>query len=75
MKSNEIIINSKHSKELFLKKMEKLYDEHRYLRVTLKTGKQRTFTQNAALHVYLQLLADELNDAGLDMKKNLKSRG
>ena len=73
MKSNEIIINSKHSKELFLKKMEKLYDEHRYLRVTLKTGKQRTFTQNAALHVYLQLLADELNDAGLDMKKTLKA--
>lgn len=73
MKNNEIIINSNHSKELFLKQMEKLYDEHKYLRVTLKTGKQRSFTQNAALHVYLQLLADELNEAGLDMKKTLKA--
>ena len=73
MKNNEIIINSNHSKELFLKQMEKLYDEHKYLRVALKTGKQRTFTQNAALHVYLQLLADELNEAGLDMKKTLKA--
>lgn len=29
----------------------------------------RTIPQNAALHVYFELLAKELNDAGLDMKK------
>jgi len=34
--------------------------------------KPRTLTQNAALHVYFQLLADELNGAGFDMKKTLK---
>lgn len=33
---------------------------------------QRTAQQNKALHLYLQLLSDELNDAGLDMKKVLK---
>lgn len=33
---------------------------------------QRTLTQNAALHVLFTLLAEELNSAGLDMKKVLK---
>ena len=68
---SEIIINSAHSKELFIAQMSKLYDEHKYLRVTIKTGKQRTQAQNRSLHKYLTMLSDALNDAGLDMKKTL----
>lgn len=34
--------------------------------------KPRTDRQNRSLHVYFQLLADELNSAGYDMKKTLK---
>lgn len=34
--------------------------------------KQRTLSQNASLHLYLTLLADELNDSGQDMRKVLK---
>ena len=34
--------------------------------------KQRTLTQNRALHKYFELIAEELNDAGLDMKAVLK---
>lgn len=37
-----------------------------------KLEKHRTLTQNAAMHLYFQMLADSLNDAGLDMKKVLK---
>jgi hypothetical protein len=33
---------------------------------------KRTSLQNRSLHKYFQLLADALNDAGLDMKKTLK---
>ena len=33
---------------------------------------QRTIQQNKAMHVYFTLVADALNDAGLDMKKVLK---
>lgn len=33
---------------------------------------KRTPPQNNALHVYFRLLADELNNAGWDMKKTLK---
>lgn len=33
---------------------------------------QRTSKQNAALHVYFNLLAEALNDAGYDMRRTLK---
>ncbi len=32
----------------------------------------RTELQNSAMHLYFRMLADALNDAGLDMKKTLK---
>lgn len=34
--------------------------------------KQRTLQQNKALHKYFTLLAEELNQAGYDMKRTLK---
>ncbi len=37
-----------------------------------KEQKLRTEQQNKALHLYFQWLADELNNAGLDMRKTLK---
>lgn len=33
---------------------------------------QRTIQQNKSLHKYFELLAEELNEAGLDMRKLLK---
>lgn len=35
-------------------------------------GEQRTTKQNNALHLFFELLADELNSAGLDMRVVLK---
>jgi hypothetical protein len=37
-----------------------------------KTLSKRTLKQNSALHLYFTLLADELNDAGFDMRKTLQ---
>ena len=37
-----------------------------------KTELKRTLQQNKALHVLFDLLAEELNTAGLDMRKTLK---
>lgn len=34
--------------------------------------KGRSLSQNAAIHLYMTILAQELNEAGLDMKKVLK---
>lgn len=38
----------------------------------METEKQRTLKQNKSLHKFCELLADELNAAGLDMKTVLK---
>lgn len=38
----------------------------------MNTEKQRTIRQNRALHKYFKMLSDELNSAGLDMRKTLK---
>lgn len=37
-----------------------------------KEKKQRSLVQNRAMHKFFELLADELNSAGWDMKKVLK---
>lgn len=39
---------------------------------TNETPKQRTSLQNRSLHLFFTLLAQELNEAGYDMKKVLK---
>jgi len=70
--SEQWVVDSDHTKKMFLLHCEKMYEEHKHLTFTVKTGKQRTNQQNKALHKYLQMLADRLNDAGLDMKKTLK---
>lgn len=38
-----------------------------------EVGKQRTGRQNNSLHRYFELLAQELSDAGYDMKKTLRA--
>jgi hypothetical protein len=38
----------------------------------MENKKARTIQQNKALHLFFRLLADELNNAGLDMRKTLK---
>ena len=40
--------------------------------ISLIKEKKRTTSQNNALHKYFELIADELNDAGLDMRVVLK---
>jgi regulator of sigma D len=69
---SEDVINSKQSLDAYVNHIKAQFEAHKYLRVDLKTGKQRTQTQNKALHKYCQMLADKLNDAGLDMKQTLK---
>ena len=69
---SEDIINSRQSKDAYIKYLDAQFEKHGYLRLTLKTGKQRTSAQNASLHLFCQMLAEALNDAGFDMKKTLK---
>ena len=64
MSGDSWTVNSEQSKKAFLKHMEKLYDEKKYLTITVKTNKPRTNTQNASIRLYWSLLAEAMNDAG-----------
>lgn len=38
----------------------------------MKLNPKRTISQNSALHLYFQMVANSLNDSGLDLRKVLK---
>ena len=68
----ESILNSKQSLVAYISHLEAQFDKHKYLRVTLKTGKQRSLPENNAMHRYCDQLAKALNDAGLDFRQTIK---
>lgn len=68
MSGSEKIINSRQGLEAYKIYLDAQFDKHKYLRVTSKTGKQRTLTQNAALHLFCCKVSDALNDAGFDFR-------
>lgn len=65
-------INSKEALEMHIKELRYQFDTNKYLRVDVKTGKQRTNTQNAALHKYLSLVAEALNECGITFRDFFK---
>lgn len=68
----EHIINNRQSLEAYKKHLDAEFEKHHYLRMTKKTGRQRTQTQNKALHVFCAQLAKALNDAGFDFRTFVK---
>lgn len=71
--AKEHIINSAQALEAYKKHLDAQFAKHKYLRVTLKNGKQRTTTQNAAMHKFFENLANTLNDAGIDFRVFIKA--
>tara|TARA_R110002072_G_scaffold302866_1_gene489335 strand:- start:44 stop:463 length:420 start_codon:yes stop_codon:yes gene_type:complete len=65
--SQDWTANSDESFKNFMAHAEALYKEHRYVTFKWSTGKQRSALQNKALHQYCEMLAEALNDRGLDM--------
>ena len=61
-------VNSNASLDNFVAHAGELYGKHKFVIFTWKTGRQRTDTQNAAIHVFCRLIAEELNAAGYEMK-------
>lgn len=59
------IINSEKSLYDHIEQLRTEFKEHKYLRVDVKTGKQRTNLQNASLHLYCELVANELSRLGI----------
>lgn len=70
--SKPTVINSQQSLDAYIEHLRGQFDKHKYLRVDVKTGKQRTLTQNASMHLYCTHLAIALNDAGHDFRVLVK---
>ena len=68
----EQIINSQQSLDAYKAHLDDQFKKHGYLRLTIKNGKQRTLTQNGALHRYCAEVAIALNDAGFDFRTFVK---
>ena len=67
MSGDEWKVNSEQQKAFLIKHINEQWEKHHFLNVKIKTGKQRTNLQNAALHKYCELLASNLNEDGFDM--------
>jgi len=58
--------------EFFIAHVRSLFAEHGQVSFKWHVGDQRTRQQNNAMWLWLQQVAEALNDAGYDMKKTLK---
>jgi hypothetical protein len=67
-------VNSDFKLKQFTLKVESLYKEHGYVTFDWTTGKQRTNSQNRALHLWCELVAQTLNDAGMEMVVNVPDK-
>jgi hypothetical protein len=68
----ETTITNEQSLEAYIVHLRASLKKHKVIKVIVKSSRQRTLTQNKALHKYFALLAQTLNDAGLDMQTVLK---
>jgi hypothetical protein len=71
--TDTLIINSEIALAQAQRKLAEMWRENKYVEVEFRRkARQRTLTQNRALHLFCQWLADTLNDAGCDMRKTLR---
>lgn len=71
--NDTIVINSDVSLIEAQRTLAKLWHQHRYIEVEIRRkAKQRSLTQNRALHLWCQWMAETLNDAGFDMRRTLR---
>lgn len=55
-----------------IRELTETFEKTGYVEMETTTARTRTARQNRALHVFLRLLGEALNDAGLDQRKVLK---
>tara|TARA_Y100001951_G_scaffold105178_1_gene120470 strand:+ start:2463 stop:2885 length:423 start_codon:yes stop_codon:yes gene_type:complete len=71
--SDAIIVNSETALAEAKRQLEKTWRENKYLEIEVRrVAKQRSLTQNAAMHLWFGWMAETLNDAGYDMRRTLK---
>lgn len=72
---SQTVINSELSLSKFIGDVRELWREHKYLRVSIKTGKDRSLDQNAISHAWYEQVSRELREgSALDVKCECKLR-
>lgn len=66
------IINSEEKLSNAITELRDMWNLHRWVTVQFKSGKTRTAKQNASLHLYLRMLANELNERGITFEQFFK---
>ena len=67
------VITKQFHLEEAIRELTETFEKTGYVEMECTTVQTRTARQNRALHVYLRLLGEALNEAGLDQRKVLKS--
>lgn len=71
--SETLTINSEIALAQAQRKLAEIWRENKYVEVEVRRkAKQRTLTQNRALHLFCEWLAETLNAAGYDMRTTLR---
>lgn len=71
--SEPIILNSEPALQSFIGELRETWRKHKYLRVTVRTGKARSLDQNAISHAWYEQVARELReDDALGVKRFCK---
>lgn len=71
--TDTLTINSEISLAEAHRKLDEEWRKHKWLELDFRRkAKQRTLTQNRAMHLFFDWLAEALNEAGLDMRKTLR---
>lgn len=68
MSDQEILVNSQLSCERAVAEIRRLFAEHGYVKLKWTRGQQRTDQQRKSIELYCRMLADALNDVGLDQR-------
>ena len=61
---NEFIVNSDTTFGAAIGWINDFYQEHKFVKLTATSGKNRSSSQNNAIHLYCRMVAKELNDNG-----------
>ena len=69
---SDTTINNQKALDDYVLHLQSQFNKHKAIKVSVKSAKTRTLTQNNCIHGYCDDLAKAFNDAGLDMETILK---
>ena len=68
----QVTIHNQETLDNFIEGLKAYFAKNKFARITIDPRQQRTTTQNAAMHLYCELLAQALNEAGFDFRTFIK---